>query len=446
MKKFFALLLVATMLAMAVVCMPLSALAEDNDQEMIRNGDFEADIEDTWKTYYQSIVSVSDQGRSGNALLITERSHHTDTMCHDVSAALKECGPGTYEVSAFVRLADESAEPIDLMLVVNYGTEEGENLWATTGFSTITGSDWTEVTGQIEITYSGTLNKADFYLMGQEGQEGGNFRDLLVDDCSMKPASAMEETEEVVEAEGEELLVNGGFEDDIELTWEPYVEAVIERVEDGKEGSGLFVSGRTDYTDVMKQTVTDLMNGYGPGTYEISAWIKLADENATPIGMNVVISMTDEYGGMSWPQTDYVTVNGTEWTQVTATVEANWNGSLTDAHFYIISNESREVGVYQDLYIDECSLKTVVSNETEPPVVETEPSAKETEPVAETESKAPVTEPEVTEAPETTAPAVTDTQSPAETDAAAGGCASVIGFSAVSMIALAGYGLLKKKN
>ena len=47
MKKFFALLLVATMLAMAVVCMPLSALAEDNDQEMIRNGDFEADIEDT---------------------------------------------------------------------------------------------------------------------------------------------------------------------------------------------------------------------------------------------------------------------------------------------------------------------------------------------------------------------------------------------------------------
>ncbi|MBO5110405.1 MAG: carbohydrate binding domain-containing protein [Clostridia bacterium] len=447
--------------------------------ELIDNGEIDADIEGTWKYYWPgtSIVAATEQGRTGKGLSVTHRTDKTGTICQDVSKKLSYYGSGTYEVSAYIKLANAEAVTADFMLVVNYGTAEGENYWATTEFTTVNTTDWTEVKGQIDINYSGTLNKADFYLIGGDGQE---YYDMLIDDCSMKTVTytgdayvESETPDAPVEPEepeiSYELLDNADFETLPGFTWLPYVGCFVDWVEGGRNGMCISICDRTDYTDITHQAVTNKLNYYGPGTYEISAWVKLADENASAIGINVVVATTDANGNMSWPQTNYISVNGTDWTEVKARVDITWDGTLSNADFYIISDENREVGVYQNLLIDDCSFRTIsyigdayatetptdpVEPDTDPVEPDTDPVEPDTEPVTEptdipTEptTGAP-TEPttDTSDEPVATSPVENTTTGSSDTDVVESGCSSVLGFGTISIIALAAYCVMKKKD
>ena len=74
------------------------------------------------------------------------------------------------------------------MLFRSYHTPDKMN-WATTSFVQVTASDWTLITGQVNLQWAGELTKAEFYIIGREGQEGSDYRDLLIDDCSMTTIS-----------------------------------------------------------------------------------------------------------------------------------------------------------------------------------------------------------------------------------------------------------------
>ena len=184
MKKL--LLLMCTLLLLGTCCIPTYA---QEGYELLDNGDFESLTSFAWFPYYLSSLEYSTDAHSGTyALKVTNRQHYTDVTGQHIAKQLNFYGSGTYQISAYVKLADPEAQPIDLQIAIGYHTPDKMN-WATTSFVQVTASDWTLITGQVNLQWAGELTKAEFYIIGREGQEGSDYRDLLIDDCSMTTIS-----------------------------------------------------------------------------------------------------------------------------------------------------------------------------------------------------------------------------------------------------------------
>lgn len=184
MKKL--ILLVCTLLVLGTCCIPTYAA---DSYELLENGDFEAPASFAWYPYYLSSLDYSADAHAGNtALKVTNRQHFTDVIGQHVTKPLNFYGSGTYQISAYVKLADPQAQPIELQIAIGYHTPDKQN-WATTNYAYVTADEWTLITGQVYLQWSGELTMAEFYIIGRDGQEGGNYRDLLIDDCSMTTIS-----------------------------------------------------------------------------------------------------------------------------------------------------------------------------------------------------------------------------------------------------------------
>ena len=172
-------------LLLGLLCMPIYA---GEDYELLQNGDFE-EITTHWEKYYLAAVDYCDQAHTGSgALQITNRQHSTDIARQVITKPLEHYGPGKYELSAWMRLADPEAKPIPVMIAIGVYLKDGQKFWFTTGWTTVT-SEWTELYGVVNINWSGALKEAEFYVVTPtDGDEDTtkNFRDMLLDDCSMK--------------------------------------------------------------------------------------------------------------------------------------------------------------------------------------------------------------------------------------------------------------------
>ena len=184
-----------------------------------------------------------------------------------------------------------------------------------------------------------------------------------------------------------ELLENGDFEK-VSGIWQPYVSALLEYSDDAHSGSGaLKITGRTGWTDFTRQYVTKKLIHYGTGTYRLTAWVKIADADANPINMQVVLGVyTTERDYYFF--TDYTQVNANGWTCITKDVPASWAGEIKSAEFYMVTLDGAEGNNFRNVLVDDCSLM-IVGYDGEPYPTPT--------------TEAPTTEP-VTDAPETDAP------------------------------------------
>ena len=176
-------------LLFGALCIPTCAQEE---YELLENGDFE-EFSTTWEKYYLATVDYCDTAHTGNsAFQITNRKHSTDIARQYITKPLTHYGPGTYELSAWIRLADPQAEPIPVQIAIGVYLTNGQKQWFTTGGWVTVTSEWTHISGVTNISWSGEIETAEFYLVspmdGQEDQSK-NFRDLYLDDCSMKALS-----------------------------------------------------------------------------------------------------------------------------------------------------------------------------------------------------------------------------------------------------------------
>lgn len=179
-------LLFCILFLLGTLCLPSYAA---DDYEMLQNGDFE-EMTSTWQKYYMATVDYCDQAHSGSsALKITNRQHSTDIARQYITKPLEHYGPGSYEFSAWVRLADPSDAPINLQVAIGVYCKNGTNLWFTSDWVSVT-SEWTYIHAIRPLSWSGELDTAEFYLvspMNGDEDTSKNFRDLILDDCSMKP-------------------------------------------------------------------------------------------------------------------------------------------------------------------------------------------------------------------------------------------------------------------
>lgn len=179
-------LLLCALLLISALCLPTYA---ETDYEMLENGDFE-EHSATWQKYYMATVDYCDQAHSGSsALSITHRQHSTDIARQYITDELEYYGPGEYEFSAWVRLADPTDQPIAICVAIGVYCEQDKDYWFTSNFVNVT-SEWTYISAKRYISWETELETAEFYLvspMNGDEDTSKNFRDLILDDCSMKP-------------------------------------------------------------------------------------------------------------------------------------------------------------------------------------------------------------------------------------------------------------------
>ena len=163
-----------------------------------------------------------------------------------------------------------------------------------------------------------------------------------------------------------EILVDPGFEENNDYSWIKYVAAYLEFSDDAYEGDySLLVTDRRHPTDVMRQYVTEQLNFYGPGKYNIEAYVKISEEGDKPVKAQVVLGAYTETE-KTWGTSNFVEISKDKWTKISKTVTVKWDGTLKEAEFYIITDENTGTEVsenqdymFADLLIDSCVLEPV---------------------------------------------------------------------------------------
>lgn len=239
MKRVILFLLLLSLLTVTLLCMPVSAA---DGYELLENGGFEEIPGFTWTKYVACTVDWDESGASGSCIRVTGRTHYTDIVRQYITKKLSFYGHGTYLLEADVRLADPSDQPVDVQIAIGAYSVGGDKKWATSDFVTVTADGWAHIRTQVNISWSGKLEQAEFYFITRADQETTEFRDLLIDNCSMKTVSYT----------GEEYATEPATEAPTEKPTEPEV-TTAEPVTEPAETT----AQETDLTDMTEPVNTE---------------------------------------------------------------------------------------------------------------------------------------------------------------------------------------------
>lgn len=149
----------------------------------------------------------------------------------------------------------------------------------------------------------------------------------------------------------ENLVSNGDFElgeDD----WKIQSNASISIEDDGS--SVCFVYGRQEAWASPSQDLTEVLNQWGPGQYELSARVKVDKESDPGSGKMLVVLNSKFDGQQKWLQVAG-TVNADGYTTIKGVVDLPYTEILESALLYLQSSD----GELFDYYCDDFSVKKV---------------------------------------------------------------------------------------
>lgn len=153
-------------------------------------------------------------------------------------------------------------------------------------------------------------------------------------------------------ASGGELLSNTGFEAGLD-GWKRNGEGNLLWFNSGHTGAkSCLHQNRTAANAGPYQIVTTALNAQGKGYYQASAWLYQASGAA--INARIELGVKDA-GGWIW--TNFPTsVPHDSWTQLSATVNLTWSGTVTEAWFVV-----NTVSSTTQIYVDDCSFQRMAA-------------------------------------------------------------------------------------
>ncbi|RPI00864.1 MAG: T9SS C-terminal target domain-containing protein [Calditrichaeota bacterium] len=150
------------------------------------NGGFESGV-GGWNGAGSLLESITDPVHSGNrACRSYNRRQYWEGVRQDVTEVLKDHGPGSYTIEAWIYPASGA---VDGYLRFKLVDESGERYPGTT--RRCSAGQWTKVTYKTSITWKGALKEAVFELMTSNDTA---LPDLYLDDCSLITPAAVDTT------------------------------------------------------------------------------------------------------------------------------------------------------------------------------------------------------------------------------------------------------------
>ncbi len=127
---------------------------------LLTNPDFELGIVG-WSGKACTIEPVEEPVQSGaTAILVSNRNASWASIQQDILIVLKENGPGYYSTAAFMQAVVDTVVSGKVTVKITAG---GESNYLGAGFP-LTPGEWTQLSNQILIDWSGTLTEAFFYI------------------------------------------------------------------------------------------------------------------------------------------------------------------------------------------------------------------------------------------------------------------------------------------
>ena len=144
--------------------------------ELLTNPGFESGAVSPWVAWNGSLAVGGSYAHSGSyGSLTSGRSAAWGGPAQDITSVLTSRGQGNYNVNAWVKLASGS-DNVKITTKLTYG---GSDHYLST---TVSGStSWVQISGTQNLTWSGTLTSAYFYV-----ETTSSTANLYVDDCSLK--------------------------------------------------------------------------------------------------------------------------------------------------------------------------------------------------------------------------------------------------------------------
>jgi|GEM_PF-259751 len=355
-KKMLTWTLTAS-LALSSLLMPAHLLAAEEEGGMDSNKvvlehHFEGGNTHGWAGRGAQVANSSDVSRNGeSSLKVTDSSAAWNGANLDVMSDLQ---PGyTYEIEAYVRLADAADEPASLKATMQYGDSSYNQLVVN---SEVTASSWAELKVEYEIPEDRTM----LNLIIERSGDGAT-PDFYLDDVKITEVSAPPFDPVVVAAYD--------FEDGLQ-GWGPRGSPSVTQATYGYESDhSLYVEGRTSTWNGARISLLDKLK-YG-ATYEVNAMVQLRRAEADP-EVNSSEAMikfetraVGEDSSTTYPQVDAVVMEFGKWYA--------FNGEFTvDQQLQVLDLFVESADANDLIYLDEVTI-TQLTRETEIPNEPEEP-------------------------------------------------------------------------
>ena len=308
--------------------------------ELLSNPGFESGTT-SWSAMSSTIAQETSVIRSGaKSVKITSRSNVWDGVKQNIKSVLEANGQGNYDLSAWVRMESGSDYAKATLKVVHGG---GTSYFSTSGYA-VNSTSWAQASGTVNVTWSGSISSADFYVQTQN-----TTTNMYVDDCSLKKQGSLPTpTPTPTPGGGTELLSNPGFESGT-TSWSAMSSTIAQETSVIRSGAkSVKITSRSNVWDGVKQNIKSVLEANGQGNYDLSAWVRMeSGSDYAKATLKVVHG-----GGTSYFSTSGYAVNSTSWAQASGTVNVTWSGSISSADFYVQTQNTTT-----NMYVDDCSLK-----------------------------------------------------------------------------------------
>jgi GH35 family endo-1,4-beta-xylanase len=290
---------------------PVAPTAPSAARNLLGSGGLE-DNPKRWFNFGPSqITVVSSPTHSGSkALLVSNRSDYWQGAGQSVTEGMHN--NYNYQSEAWVRLVDGAGAAtgqITLKLVTT-----SETVSVNLGSAQISDSNWTKISGVGGVQWSGTLQRAEWFVSTASGTAS-----FLIDDADLRivaPPAAL--------VAGDQLFENGAAEDGT-TNWFAFSPATLTSVSSPVHGGtgALLLSNRTEYWQAVAQNVTaKISSGY---SYRSSVWVRLTDGSPSAT-VNVTLKIVSA-GGTQLLSFGSANVSASGWTQISGTLTPTWTGS-----------------------------------------------------------------------------------------------------------------------
>lgn len=246
------------------------AAADDPADVVVLSSDFEDGAAAPWQGRGAASVAVidTDGHESAKSLLVTGRTANWHGVQTPINGLFEE--GRTYQISAWVKLA-EGEEPANMKFTV---AEQPEDYVEVNSAVSVTDAEWVQLAGT--YTRGADVTSGDLYI-----EASGNETSFLVDDIVIagEPAAPVGPVE----------VFRQNFEEDYAPFFANNATAtlVADDASDGEQA--VLVSGRTAGWNGLYLNLLDDV-GLEPGTYQISAMVKLAEGGPDTTGIHLTVN------------------------------------------------------------------------------------------------------------------------------------------------------------
>jgi len=273
------LALVLSSLVVATTAAPASAA----DSDIVVSTDFEdASWEDAWQSSGDPTVAVVDD--DGNQVLqVAGRAADYEGIESRPATVPFEHGV-VYTLTARAKLAEEAGGPLDMRAVRKVETPDGpdEHSYQWVG-NTSVGTDWTDIVGTFTLPAGSTASSAVVYFGSDDNGDGTPYTYYLDDIVITKPEGSGGAPVGPIE------IFRQNFEQDYVPFFANNASAtlVADDASDGEQA--VLVTGRSAGWHGLYLNLLDDVE-LEPGTYQISAMVKLAAGGPASTGLHLTVN------------------------------------------------------------------------------------------------------------------------------------------------------------